>query len=217
MKSLSVVGNRGDVMSYYASIDHDVLLNQLREQIDDPRLLDLLEQYVRRTVVEDGLYEDVTRGISLGCALSPVMGALYLQRLDERMEATGLFYARFMDDWVVLAPSRWKLRRAVRLVQQTLDELKVQTHPEKTFVGKTERGFSFLGYQINSAGLVGVAPPTVERFVERVNRLYEQGASLRCIGEYVRRWMVWVLSGLREFAFCGVATMHIPPSQLRYK
>ncbi len=29
---------RTDVMSYYASIDHDVLLNQLREHIDDPWL-----------------------------------------------------------------------------------------------------------------------------------------------------------------------------------
>ena len=42
----------------------------------------------------------------LGCPLSPLMGALYLKRLDERMERTGLFYARFMDDWVVLAPRR---------------------------------------------------------------------------------------------------------------
>ena len=111
---------RTDVRSYYASIDHDVLLEQLREHIDDSRLLDLLEQYVRRTVVEDGLYEDVTKGISLGCALSPVIGALFLQRLDERMEATGLFYARFMDDWVILAPSRWKLRRLAVLEQDPL-------------------------------------------------------------------------------------------------
>ena len=64
------------------------------------------------------------------------MGALYLQRLDARMEATGLFYAPFMDDWVVLAPRRWKLRRAVRIVQQTLEELKVRVHPDKTFIGK---------------------------------------------------------------------------------
>ena len=190
---------RTDVKSYYASIDHDVLLDQLGEHIDDSRLLDLLERYIRRTVVDDGLYEDVTIGISLGCALSPVMGALYLQRLDERMEAAGVFYARFMDDWVILVPSRWKLRRAVRIVQQTLDELKVQSHLDKTFIGRTERGFCFLGYQIKSAGLVGVAPPTVERFVERVNRLYEQGASLRCIGDYIRRWMVWVVSGLGDW------------------
>ena len=68
-----------------------------------------------------------------------------LDVLDKRMEATGLFYVRFMDDWIVLAPSRWKLRRAIRVVNQTLAELKVEQHPDKTSVGKTERGFCFLG------------------------------------------------------------------------
>ena len=50
-----------------------------------------------------------------------------------------------MDDWVILAPSRWKLRWAVRIVQRTLAELKVKTHPDKTFVGRTERGFTWDG------------------------------------------------------------------------
>ena len=68
------------------------------------------------------------------------------------MAATGLFYARFMDDWVVLAPTRWKLRAAVRCVNQTLAELKVQQHPDKTFVGRISRGFDFLGYRFSAAG-----------------------------------------------------------------
>jgi len=53
--------------------------------------LDLLSQYMRRTVYDDGMYEDVVKGISLGCPLSPLMGALFLDVLDQRMEATGLF------------------------------------------------------------------------------------------------------------------------------
>jgi hypothetical protein len=50
---------------------------------------------VRRTISDGGLCEDVERGISLGCPLSPLMGALYLKLLDERVKATGLTYARF--------------------------------------------------------------------------------------------------------------------------
>ncbi len=60
------------------------------------------------------------------------MGALYLTALDERMAQTGLFYARFMDDWVILAPTRWKLRKAVQIVNRTLNELRVEKHPDKT-------------------------------------------------------------------------------------
>jgi hypothetical protein len=165
---------RSDVQSYYASLDHELVLAQLRDAIPDQRLLTLLEKYVRRTVYQDGLYRDVTRGISLGCPLSPLIAALYLKPLDQRLEATGLFYARFMDDWVVLAPTRWTLRRAARVMQQTLAELKVATHPDKTFLGRTARGFDFLGYRFGAAGLTGVAEATVARFAEKAGRLAAQ-------------------------------------------
>jgi hypothetical protein len=102
---------------------------------------------LRRTIYDGGLYEDVTQGISLGCPLSPLMGALYLLPLDKQMEETGLFYARFMNDWVVLAPGRWNLRAAVRCVNRTLAELKVQQRPDETFIGRISRGFDFLGYR----------------------------------------------------------------------
>ncbi|QDV22544.1 reverse transcriptase domain-containing protein [Aureliella helgolandensis] len=122
---------RTDVKSYYANIKHDILYAQLAEHLDDARLLDLLWLYMRRSVYDDGLYEDIDKGISLGCPLSPLMGALFLDVLDKRMEAMAVFYVRFMDDWVVLAPSRWKLRKAIALVNRTLAELDVEQHPDK--------------------------------------------------------------------------------------
>jgi hypothetical protein len=125
---------RTDVKSYYASIDHEVLFSQLKRYVNDPRLLDLLWQYMRRTIYDGGLYEDVTIGIPLGCALSPLMGALYLKPIDDAMAQSGLFYARFMDDWVVMAPTRWRLRAAIKTVNELLAALKVKQHPDKTFI-----------------------------------------------------------------------------------
>ena len=72
------------------------------------------------------------------------MGALYLKPLDEAMAGTGLFYATFMDDWVVLAPSRWKLRLAVRRVNGTLAALQVE-HPGKMFTGRINWGSTSWG------------------------------------------------------------------------
>jgi len=43
---------------------------------------------------------------------------------------------------VILAPTRWKLRAATRLVNETLAELKLQQHPEKTFIGRVSRGLT---------------------------------------------------------------------------
>lgn len=96
-----------------------------------------------------------------------------------------------MDDWVILAPTRWKLRKAIKRVHQTMAELGLTLHPDKTSVGRTERGFDFLGYRLGGAQ-VEVARPAVERMAEPVTRLDEQGASERRIGDYVRRWLGWV-------------------------
>ena len=57
-------------------------------------------------VCDGGEYVSVTQGISLGCPLSPWMGALYLKPLDDLMERLDLPYFRYMDDWVILAKTR---------------------------------------------------------------------------------------------------------------
>jgi len=66
--------SRTDVKSYYASIDHEILLTMLERHVPDGRVLDVLRRYVGRTIYDGGLYEDVERGIALGCPLSPLMG-----------------------------------------------------------------------------------------------------------------------------------------------
>ncbi len=71
----------------------------------------------------------------------------------------------------------------------------MEQHPDKTFIGRISRGFDFLGYPFTPSGLA-VAAKTIERFAERVARLYDQGADDLCIGAYVRRWQRWVVRGL---------------------
>jgi retron-type reverse transcriptase len=186
---------RTDVKSYYASIEHDILYDLLRPLINDGRVLALLWQNLGHLVYEDGFYCQVGRGICRGSPLSPLLGALFLGQIDERLAALGLFYARFMDDWVILAPSRWKLRKAIRTVNQGLAELKVSRHPDKTFIGRIERGFDFVGYRFSSQGL-GIAPQAMARFRARLARLYEQDADVDRIGQYVRRWWGWAQAGV---------------------
>jgi hypothetical protein len=108
---------------------------------------------------------------------------------------TDVKYFRSMDDILISAPTRWKLRKAIRVMNQTFDELKLEQHPDKTLIGRTERGFDFLGYYFRPDGL-SIAGKTVERFMERMTRLYEQGADSLRIGQYVSKWIEWVNAGL---------------------
>ena len=185
---------KSDVQSYYASIDHMLLFDSLSEQIHDRYVLGLLWQYLKRTVRYGENYRDVTRSISLGCPLSPLMATLFLKPLDDAMQDAGFFYVHFMDDWIVTTPSRWKLHKAVKQVNKILEELLLDKHPDKTFIGKAVRGFDFLGYHFGPQGLK-VATDTWKRYVERAVRLYEQepgepyGSSRFWL--YIKHWLRW--------------------------
>jgi hypothetical protein len=81
-----------------------------------------------------------------------------------------------MDDVTLLAPTRHKLPQAVRLLNQAFTELGLEKHPDKTFIGRAERGFDFLGYHLAPDRLT-LARATVERFLERAHRLLFQDCS----------------------------------------
>ena len=73
---------------------------------------------------------------------------------------------------------------------------------------KTERGFDFLGYRFGPEGFT-LAAKTIERFVARAIRLYEQEpgetlASAR-LGLYVRQWVRWAGAGLNTRTEIAVA------------
>jgi len=51
-------------------------------------------------------------------------------------------------------------------------DLRLEKHPEKTFIGRIERGFDFLGYHFSPKGLTA-GKETLKRFVSRATRLYE--------------------------------------------
>ncbi len=118
-------------------------------------------------------------------------------------------YVRYMDDILILAKTRWKLKKAIKVLNQTFDELKLEKHPDKTTIGRVEKGFDFLGYHISPEGL-SLAKKTVENFIARSARLYEQeprepSDSAR-LGLYVNRWCRWTQSGIScgeiEFLSC---------------
>ena len=186
---------RTDVKGYYASINHHLLMDMLGQYVREEEVLALLWGYLRRYVSDGEKYIDITQGISLGCPLSPLMGALYLKPLDDAMADLGCFYVRYMDDWVILTPTRWKLRKAIKVVNQVLEGFRLEKHPDKTFIGRITRGFDFLGYWF-SPGRVGVAKKTVDRMLDKVSRLYEQGVDRICIETYVNRWWRWVRGGM---------------------
>ena len=133
---------RFDIRHYYESIDHRVMLAQLRHV--SPDVFDVVQDYL---CVPDR--RGTGKGMVAGGAISPLLGGLYLP-LDRAMEGlckkNWIRYQRFMDDYVIFAKTRNKLKAAIKRMYAVLATLQLTVHPDKRYIGKTEKGFDFLGY-----------------------------------------------------------------------
>ncbi|MCU6244089.1 reverse transcriptase domain-containing protein [Enterobacter asburiae] len=188
---------RTDVKGYYGSMNKKKLLACVNRQVHDPVLRSLIAQYVHYTVEEGGEFYTPEKGIARGCALSPLMGALYLAQMEEHFSReTGIYYARYMDDVVILAKTRWQLRRHVRALNGFFEAGEVEQHPDKTFIGRTERGFDWMGAQMGDAGVEGIAHRAMANYGERLRRLYEQFRGTPAVRQarmsaYRKHWARW--------------------------
>jgi len=103
-----------DVHFYYDSINHYILLMKLHDCVKDRTIINYVWQFLNRCVEWGGLYQDINRGIPRGASLSPLLGAFYLLELDRKMAEMDIKYFRYMDDILILAPTRWKFKKAIR-------------------------------------------------------------------------------------------------------
>jgi len=95
-----------DVKECYDSVDHYTLLIRLHDYIQDRRIARYVWQFLNRCVEWGGLYQHISRNISKGSWLSPLLGAFYLLDLDRKMDKIDVKYFRYMDDVLILAPTR---------------------------------------------------------------------------------------------------------------
>ncbi|MBT2372345.1 reverse transcriptase domain-containing protein [Pseudomonas fluorescens] len=115
------------------------------------------------TLVENGgeFFTPAT-GISRGCALGPLLGAALLPHVDEYFAAqTDLYYVRYMDDFLLLTGRRWPLRRAVSRLNAFFNVGGFEGHPDKTQLGRVEKGSDWLGVWFGPDGPT-ITPRAIE-------------------------------------------------------
>ncbi len=195
-----MVGNKNTLSTLHKSLIYErVQYRWVSLRSTHPTIITFnYTRYLQHLVDEDGCLRAIQQGISLGCPISPLMGAVYLKPLDDALTHSGWFYTRFMDDWVVLVPTRGKLRQAIKRANAVLEELKVEKHPDKTYIGRVAHGFDFLGYPFDlqaSNGLI-ITAKTLNNYGERLRELAMQGADAEQMAHYRKHWLRWVQSGV---------------------
>lgn len=128
-----------DIRKFFDSIDQEILLNLIKNKIQDENALWLIGKIIQSFPV----------GLPLGNATSQIFANIYLNELDQfaKHSLKEKYYLRYCDDFIFLSESENHLSDLVCKINNFLkSELKLNLHPNKIIIRKFRQGIDFLGY-----------------------------------------------------------------------
>lgn len=137
-----------DLKSYFDTIPHERLIDDLRQYVADNQVIGLVEQFLQAQVFDGLEHWTPTAGAPQGAIISPLLSNLYLNELDHLMAAAGFEMTRYADDLVIQCATREEAELALATVQEWTTDRGLTLHPVKTKIVHVDvDGFVFLGYR----------------------------------------------------------------------
>jgi group II intron reverse transcriptase/maturase len=139
-----------DLERFFDRVVHEVLMARVKQRIADPRLLKLIDRYLKSGVMIGTMLEPTEEGVPQGGPLSPLLANLLLDDLDRELERRGHRFVRYADDVNIYVRSQRAGERVLASVKSFLEKrLKLRVNLEKSAVDRPWRrvllGFTFVG------------------------------------------------------------------------
>ncbi|MCI8576377.1 MAG: group II intron reverse transcriptase/maturase [Lachnospiraceae bacterium] len=190
-----------DLSKYFDTLNHELLINLLRKNVEDERVVRLIKRYLKSGVMESDVVMDTEEGSPQGGNLSPLLANIYLNEFDQEFSKRGVPCIRYADDIVLLARSKRASERLLESSTKYLEEkLKLTVNREKsrTVSVFAIQNFKFLGFALgrNGSGIyVRVHPKSWKKFKSKLKTLSSRKKcqsikpSLEKIKVYARGWL----------------------------
>jgi RNA-directed DNA polymerase len=185
-----------DLKSFFDTVNHDRLMNALREKVRCRKTLGLIRRYLMAGVVlPEGAREATPQGVPQGGPLSPLLANIVLDPLDKELESRGHKFARYADDFIVLVKSAKAAARVMEsLARYCEGRLKLVVNRAKSRSAPL-KSCEFLGYRLNNRAKLAWTDKAQRRFKERVREITSRNRGHRVkdvideLNLYVRGWL----------------------------
>lgn len=177
-----------DVASYFASIDHAILMALLGRRIRCPRTLALCER----------ILASWSPGVPIGNLTSQLFANIYLDALDRfvKQDLGVRRYARYMDDVVILYHDKSQLHALRKQIEHFLfEQLRLRTNNRTQVIpvgGPGTPGLDWLGYRLWTTHR-RVRPASVRRMRRRLRWMtgaYSRGEiPLDAVTARIKSWV----------------------------
>jgi group II intron reverse transcriptase/maturase len=129
-----------DVRSFFDEVSQRWLIRFVEHRVGDPRIIRLIQKWLKAGVLEDGVVTVSEKGTGQGSVISPLLANVYLHYVFDlwaerwrRHEATGgMMIVRYADDIVIGFAHEVDARRFWDAMRKRFEEFALSLHPEKT-------------------------------------------------------------------------------------
>jgi group II intron reverse transcriptase/maturase len=189
-----------DLSKFFDRVNHQRLLARLAHRVEDGRVLQLIEQILRASVVmPTGERIVPDQGTPQGGPLSPLLSNVVLDELDWELDRRGLRFVRYADDLQVFVRSERSAGRVFEgLVRFVEGRLRLKVNREKSLVTRPE-GAHILGFclHVKQGGEVEIhlskkAKANMDAMIRALTpRTWGQSlaACIEQVNEYLQGWL----------------------------
>jgi RNA-directed DNA polymerase len=129
-----------DLKNFFGSLDHGWLLRFIKHRVGDPRIINLIQRWLKAGVLEDNELQVSELGTPQGGSISVLLSNIYLHYvLDlwfEKVVKPRLkgeaYLVRYIDDFVVCFQYRADALRFQEALRKRLDKFSLALEPKKT-------------------------------------------------------------------------------------
>jgi len=169
-----------DIKNYFNSIPVNMLLENLKKDLDDKKLYNLIEELLLNKQVK---YEDKIileeKGIMAGVPISAFLANYYLRDLDKYFYENNILYARYADDIIVFGNTMEEVKKYQEIIKQFLNLKKLSVNEEKEYFYKAGEKFEFLGFSFEN-GVIDISNNSFKKIKRKIRRT----------ARGLRRWMI---------------------------
>lgn len=152
-----------DIEQFFDKVNHDKLIQILREQVNDSSVLNLIRKYLRAGVMEKGILKATKTGVPQGGPISVILSNIYLDKLDKELEGRGLRFVRYADDVLIFTKSEIAAKRVMTSISSWIErKLFLKVNATKSKVVRPTRS-KYLGFTFLKNGGEWKVKPTNEK------------------------------------------------------
>lgn len=198
-----------DIEQFFDKVNHDKLIQILREQVNDSTTLNLIRKYLKAGMMENGLEQATVTGVPQGGPLSVVLSNVYLDKLDKELEQRGLRFTRYADDTMIFTKSEMAANRVMKSITDWIErKLFLKVNATKTKVVRPTRS-KYLGFTFLKNGSEWKVKPTTEKKQKLKQKLSEYlkrskavarplAVTIKRVNEIARGWINYFRIGMMK-------------------